>query len=154
GPVVAAEPPLRVEDRLAGHAEIAQISRAVLRGVDEVAERLVALELLAVLLPHFLGKRSPSRKFPARPADEVLRAEAALLDPRQLDEAEVLVLHPVPVRAHVHHAAEARLARPERLLGELELGDVVDEGDRAPRRARVVPEESPGDAHPERGLVL
>src|SRR5258708_28603766 len=55
--------------------------------------------------------------------------------PHQLPEAEVLVLHPVPVRAQLHHAAEPGFARLELVLGALELGDVVNQHNEADRKS-------------------
>src|SRR5438477_8492021 len=152
--VVPLEFAQRVENRLAGHAQITHFAGTVGNRVHEVAERLVTLELFAVLLPGFFRKGPGTLKLPARLADECFRIDPPLLHAGQLDEAKILVLHPVPVRAHLDHAAEPRFTRLQRFLGELELGDVVNQRDRAQGGARAVPHERPGDPHPDRRAAL
>src|SRR2546426_6892294 len=152
--VVSLESALRVENRLAGHAQIAHFAGVVLSRVYEIAERLVALQLFAVLLPGLLRKRPGTLKLPTRLANEGFRVDAPLFHSGQLDEPEIFILHPVPVRAQLHHAAETGFARLERILGQLEFGDVVDQSDEALRRTRAVAHQRPRDLDPEGRAVL
>src|SRR5205809_689676 len=147
--VVSLESALRVENRLAGHAQIAHFAGVVLSRVYEIAERLVALQLFAVLLPGLLRKRPGTLKLPTRLANEGFRVDAPLFHSRQLDEPEIFILHPVPVRAQLHHAAETRFARLECILGQPEYGDAVNQSDEALRRTRAVAHQRPYDLDPE-----
>ncbi len=152
--VVSLEIALRVENRLSGHAQIAHFAGIVRHRVYEVAERLVTLELFAVLLPCLFRKRPGTLKLPTRLADEGFRVDSPLFHSRQLDEPEIFILHPVPVRAQLHHAAETRFARLEGILGQPELGDVVNQSDEALRRTRAVAHQRPHDPDPEGRTVL
>src|SRR5690349_7299669 len=152
--VVSPELSLRVENRLPGHAQILQLAARVGTHVDKIAERFMTLELVPVLLPDFTGERRESGKLPARLANEEFLFDASFFDAGQLDEAEILVLHPIPVRAHLHHAAEPGFARLAGVLGELKLGAVVKQSDEAPRGTGTVPEHRARDAHPDGGAVL
>src|SRR6267378_2258523 len=107
--VVALEPALLVEDRLSAHAEIAQLSRPVVTQEHELGKRLVALEPAAVLLPGLFRQRRKTRDLPPRLADDDIGVELGHVEARHVDKMKVLVLHPVPVRAHVDHAAKALL---------------------------------------------
>src|ERR1700740_1333816 len=89
--VIPPEPPLGVENRLAGPAQVAGFAVPVVAHVDEVGERLVTLELLPVLPPHPLGERRQSRKLPACLADEDLLADAALFHAGQPAGGKILV---------------------------------------------------------------
>src|SRR5206468_5599288 len=152
--VVPLEFPQRVENRLAGHAQVAHLALAVGGNVDEIAERFVTLKLVTVLLPDLFRERRQSWKLPARFADEYVLAETAFFHAGQIDEAEILVLHPVPVGAHVDHAAKPGFARLERLLRELDLRNVVNQRNRALRRTRAVPDQRARDPHPHGRAVL
>src|SRR5258706_607598 len=152
--VVPFEFVLRVENRLTGDAQIAHFAGVVRSHVYKVAERLVALEHFAVLPPGFFRKRPWTLKLPTRLADERFRVDTSFLHPGQLDEPEILILHPIPVRAQLHHAAKAGFARPERILGQLELGDVVNHRDEALRLTRALAHGRSRDLDPESGTVF
>src|SRR5436190_2197001 len=152
--VVPLEFALRVENRLAGHAQVAHFAGIIRDRVYEIAERLVTLELFAMLLPGFFRKGPGTLELPTRLADEGFRVDAPLLYSGELDEPEIFVLHPVPVRAQLHHAPESGFARLERILGQLEFGVVVAQSDEALRRTRAVAHQRPYDLDPEGRTVL
>src|SRR5439155_5682373 len=152
--VVSLEFAVRIENRLAGHAQIAHFACVVQSRVYEIAERLVALQLFAVLLPGLFRKRPGTLKLPTRLANEGFRVDAPLFHSGQLDEPEIFILHPVPVRAQLHHAAETGFARLERILGQLEFGDVVNQSDEALRRTRAVETQRPYGLDREGRTVL
>src|SRR5207248_6849203 len=95
---VAAETPLRVEDRLAADAGDLELARVVEAVPLQVAEWLVRLQQRAVRRPVGLG-HVEGGQFPPRLSDDRLRqrSEAPVQIVGNHGEAEVLVLLPVPV---------------------------------------------------------
>src|SRR5207244_5903043 len=84
--VVSLEFALRVENRLAGHAQIAHFAGVVQSRVYEIAERLVALQLFAVLLPGLFRTRPGTLKLPTRLANEGFRVDPPLFHSGQLED--------------------------------------------------------------------
>src|SRR5215510_6726406 len=124
--VVTLEAALCVEDRRAAHADIANGSVQRDPGILEITERVTRREHRLVLGPGARQERH-AFKLPARLADrESSQISGRVIGlARQVREAQVLVLFPVPVGGELGQRAEARFALAQRLLDALALGDVA-----------------------------
>src|SRR5262245_36956924 len=142
--LIAYEATVLVEDR---HAAVAGVESVPVDGhapILEIAERLPRRERGPVFRPRPRHWRYPF-DIPARLADQRGRVESAPVigTAREIDEAQVLVLRPVPIGRQLSQPAEARLALAKHLLRPLAVRDVCDHA-RAPARAAFGVAHDPG----------
>src|SRR5262249_33922821 len=128
--LIAAENALLVEDRRAADDDILPAIAADHAGVLEVPERLARGEHRLVLRPAG-GQRRDAQELPAFLADHPFQRVLVVGDlVRDVGEAQLLVLPPVPVRGELGQGAETRFAVAQLLLRALALGDVRYDADR------------------------
>ena len=121
---VAAKHAVVVEHRVAADVDFAQPAGRIRSLVDEVAKRQMRFERRAMLAPLRLG-HAADRQLPARLAVVGSRTQRGVFGGAAAarNEAEVLVLLPVPVGRQLGQAAKARLALAQRRqrVGQLEI---------------------------------
>ena len=126
-PAIAGETAGVVEHRLAAEREPDPAAAFTQALHLEIPERLVALELRAMLCPVGLGQVERGL-VPALAAEVSFGIEPGLFPqrPRHEGEAELAVLFPIPVARELVQAAQARLALAHDLFGLLALHELAD----------------------------